>query len=468
MGSRRSTGQAACDGGLSRECCWPLRPVCAPRSTPRRSISSRRKCGPVLVEHCYRLPFRREQVISRAACGSDSRDGLLKGGDLGPAIVPGDPDKSRLIEADPLQESRPANAAQTRAVHGADRGADKVGRHGRARSAQGPTETRRQAAGHERGGRPEFLGLQAVRHSGRPGIENPKAKIENPIDAFHQARLAEAGLSPAPPAANADPDSPRDLRPARAARRHRKRSKPFWRTNRPRLSGAWSIACSARRTTAFAGAGIGSMSRATPIPTAAMKISPSETPGATATYVVESFNNDKPFDRFLIEQIAGDLLPDANQETRTATGFLQLGAKVLAEGDKEKLVMDTIDEQIDTMGKAFLGLTLGCARCHTHKFDPIMHDDYYALAAIFKSSKTFADGGRGAIKYWYEHSFATRRGERKDQGGRKGDRQTQGRRRRASRARRPPESGASPGRRPWTISSPRRSSARARRWRRWR
>ena len=124
-------------------------------------------------------------------------------------------------------------------------------------------------------------------------------------------------------------------------------------------------------------------------------------------YVVNAFNNDKPFDRFLIEQVAGDLLPEANEETRTATGFLALGAKVLAEPDREKLEMDTIDEQLDSIGKAFLGMTLGCARCHDHKFDPLKQSDYYALAAIFKSTKTFGDTNTGAIKHWYEHSFAT-------------------------------------------------------------
>lgn len=124
-------------------------------------------------------------------------------------------------------------------------------------------------------------------------------------------------------------------------------------------------------------------------------------------YVVESFNKDKPFDRFLIEHLAGDLLPDSNEETITATGFLVLGAKVLAEPDREKLEMDTIDEQLDTIGKAFLGMTIGCARCHDHKFDPLLQSDYYALAAIFKSTKTFGDTNTGAIKHWYEHSFAT-------------------------------------------------------------
>ncbi len=124
-------------------------------------------------------------------------------------------------------------------------------------------------------------------------------------------------------------------------------------------------------------------------------------------YVIDSFNADKPFDRFIVEQIAGDLLPLANQETRTATGFLVLGAKVLAEPDKKKLEMDIIDEQIDTIGKAFLGMSLGCVRCHDHKSDPFTQKDYYALAAIFKGTETLSGGNRGNIQYWNEHSFAT-------------------------------------------------------------
>ncbi|MBC7965271.1 MAG: DUF1553 domain-containing protein, partial [Fuerstia sp.] len=124
-------------------------------------------------------------------------------------------------------------------------------------------------------------------------------------------------------------------------------------------------------------------------------------------YVVDAFNKDKPFDRFLKEQLAGDLLPDASLESRVATGFLVLGAKVLAEPDREKLDMDTIDEQLDATGKVFLGMTLGCVRCHDHKFDPIKQTDYYGLAAIFKSTKTFGDTNYGAIKHWNELSFAT-------------------------------------------------------------
>ncbi len=80
---------------------------------------------------------------------------------------------------------------------------------------------------------------------------------------------------------------------------------------------------------------------------------------------------------------------------------------MLAEPDREKLEMDSIDEQLDATGKAFLGMTFGCVRCHDHKFDPIKQTDYYALAAIFKSTKTFGDSNTGAIKHWHEHSFAT-------------------------------------------------------------
>ena len=108
-------------------------------------------------------------------------------------------------------------------------------------------------------------------------------------------------------------------------------------------------------------------------------------------YVVDAFNGDRPVDRFLAEQIAGDLMPfeDDAQRTRqvVATGFLALGTKMLSERDKEKFAFDVADDQIDTVGRAMLGLTLGCARCHDHKFDPVPTRDYYALAGIFTSTE---------------------------------------------------------------------------------
>jgi len=107
-------------------------------------------------------------------------------------------------------------------------------------------------------------------------------------------------------------------------------------------------------------------------------------------YVIRSFNQDKPYDQFVKEQIAGDLLPAGSDEQRNqqviATGFLSLGSHDLIEINPQTFRMDVIDEQINATTRAFLGLTVGCARCHDHKFDPIPTTDYYAMAGIFKST----------------------------------------------------------------------------------
>ncbi|MGI9243668.1 MAG: DUF1549 and DUF1553 domain-containing protein [Verrucomicrobiales bacterium] len=109
-------------------------------------------------------------------------------------------------------------------------------------------------------------------------------------------------------------------------------------------------------------------------------------------FVITAFNDDKPFDQFIIEQLAGDLLPAESLEQKRrqtiAAGFLSVGPKMLACDDPDKMRRDIVDEQIDTTGRAFLGLTLGCARCHDHKFDPVSIEDYYGLAGIFMSTKT--------------------------------------------------------------------------------
>ena len=108
-------------------------------------------------------------------------------------------------------------------------------------------------------------------------------------------------------------------------------------------------------------------------------------------YVIDSFNKDKPYDQFVKEQIAGDLLPAASDqqhnEQLTATGFLALGSNDLIEINPAVFRMDVIDEQINATSRAFLGLTVGCARCHDHKFDPIPTTDYYAMAGIFQSTE---------------------------------------------------------------------------------
>ncbi len=115
-------------------------------------------------------------------------------------------------------------------------------------------------------------------------------------------------------------------------------------------------------------------------------------------YVIDAFNMDKPYDEFIREQVAGDLLPaetDAEwAEHLTATGFLALGPKALIERNPRQFQADLIDEQIDTVTRVVLGISVACARCHDHKFDPIPQTDYYALAGIFSSTETYYGGVR--------------------------------------------------------------------------
>ncbi len=116
-------------------------------------------------------------------------------------------------------------------------------------------------------------------------------------------------------------------------------------------------------------------------------------------YVIRALNADKPFDQFVREQLAGDLLAASSIEERqdqiTATGFLVLGNVNIVEADKLAMQMDLVDHQIEKVGKAFLGMSLHCARCHDHKFDPITLQDYYGLAGIFASTESTRKIERG-------------------------------------------------------------------------
>ncbi len=123
-------------------------------------------------------------------------------------------------------------------------------------------------------------------------------------------------------------------------------------------------------------------------------------------YVIDAFNRDKPFNQFILEQIAGDLLPEGTpiqqDERLVATGFLALGPHNYELQDKELLRMEVVDEQIETVGRSFLAMTIGCARCHDHKFDPIPTKDYYAMAGIFRSTQSLVPGN---VSGWVKRSL---------------------------------------------------------------
>jgi hypothetical protein len=115
-------------------------------------------------------------------------------------------------------------------------------------------------------------------------------------------------------------------------------------------------------------------------------------------WVVQAMNRDLPYDRFIIDQVAGDLVEPAspdrlNVEGTIATGFLAVGAWGNGDADKEKMLTDIVDDQLNVTCRAFLGLTVTCARCHDHKFDPIPTADYYSLAGIFYSTHIIPDVG---------------------------------------------------------------------------
>ena len=133
-------------------------------------------------------------------------------------------------------------------------------------------------------------------------------------------------------------------------------------------------------------------------------------------YVIESFNKDKPFNLFIKEQIAGDLMQSSSEteinEKLTGTGFLALGPHNYELQDKELLRMEVVDEQLSAVAKAFMGLTMDCARCHDHPFDPIPIQDYYSMAGIFRSTNSLVPGN---VARFHERdlrdAFVTQRNE---------------------------------------------------------
>ncbi len=356
---------------------------------------------PLLVQHCYECHSAAE---TNGGLLLDSRDGWQKGGDSGAVIVAGDPDKSLLIEAIRYQnrdmQMPPQNPLSRQQIQKFEKWV--------AMGAPDPREATTVQAGSaamsiEDGRR--FWSFRPVSNPAVPTLRN-QPWVRTPIDAFILAELAAQGLQPAPPADRATlirrvtfdliglPPTPAEIDAFVADQAPNAFENVVERLlASPHYGVRWGrhwldVARYADSNGLDENLAYGNAWR-------------------YRDYVIAAFNNDKPFDRFLIEQLAGDLLPHADRETRIATGFLALGAKVLAEPDREKLVMDVIDEQLDTIGKTFLGMTFGCVRCHDHKFDPLKQSDYYALAAIFKSTKTLGDTNTGAIKHWYEYSFAT-------------------------------------------------------------
>jgi hypothetical protein len=354
---------------------------------------------PVLIQHCYPC-HSHETGAAKGGLFLDTSAGVLRGGDSGPAIVPHHPAKSLLVQAlryDGL-EMPPDGRLPDTLVRDFETWIENGAWDPRTRPAGSPEE------------QPSSTPTTTDHWAFRPVEDRPVPRIRDSdwvadeIDAFVLASLEANGLEPAPPADRHTllrrlffdliglPPAPEDLE----AFLGENFSETAWPALVDRLLDSPQFGIHWGRhwldLARYADSNGGDFNATF------------HDAWKYRDYVIRSFQADKPFNRFLTEQIAGDLLPavDDNQraENLIATGFLMLGTKMLSERDKSKLAMDVADEQLSTIGQAVMGLTVGCARCHDHKFDPISSTDYYALAGILTSTETLRGESQRYVSTW--------------------------------------------------------------------
>ncbi len=365
------------------------------------------KIRPVLAERCYACHGGNPAKIRGGLVLLDA-EGLRAGGDSGAAIVPGSPEDSLLIEAlrhEGLIRMPPDGRLPDPVIADFElwirRGAPDP------RTGAGQTTVAAKPAGSfDYGPGREHWAYRRIEDPEPPAVENEEW-IEHAIDRFILSRLEQRGLQPAAP----------------ADRRTLIRRATFDLIGLPPSESEIEAFLADESPNAFAR--VVDRLLASPhygerwgrhwldVARYADSNGLDENiafPNAFRyrDYVVDSLNRDKPFNRFVHEQIAGDLLPAETGTQRfeqmVATGFLMLGPKVLAEQDVDKMLIDIVDEQVNTLGRAFLALPVGCARCHDHKFDPVPTTDYYAMAGILRSTATMSDA---AAMRWLERPLAS-------------------------------------------------------------
>ena len=345
-----------------------------------------KRIRPVLVKHCYSCHAKNAKKV-RGKLLLDTRAGIRKGGESGPAVVPGDVKKSLLIGAirhetfEMPPKSRLTKRVVDDFVKWIKSGAPDP-RDGRSATAK--------TGGIDIAKARQFWAFQKPRQHKLPRVKNA-AWPRSHLDRFILAGLEAKGLKPVEDADRRTllrrvtfdltglPPTPKELRDFLNDSAPDAFAKVVDRLlASPHFGEHWGRHwLDLARYADSNGGDINLTFR---------------NAWRYRDYVVNAFNTDKRFDRFIVEQLAGDLVPTKDATRRSeqmiASGYLIVGPKMLSERDKEKLRMDVVDEQLDSVGRTFLGMTLGCARCHDHKFDPIPTTDYYALAGIFRSTIT--------------------------------------------------------------------------------
>ena len=356
---------------------------------------------PLLITHCYGCHSRTAN-LAKGALRVDTRDAIRRGGRSGPAVVPGDLDSSLLIRAVRYHDvdfQMPPDGrisdAEVRALEkwvemGApDPREEKPVAAPRPGDAS-PGTAHRWSKEDIAEGRANHWAYRPVAPAEAPSVADAEWS-RTPIDAWLFAAMQERRLTPA----------------AEADRRTLLRRASLDLTGLPPSEDELERFSADRSPDAFekavdrmlASDAFGERWGRHWLDVARFAESSGKESNVLyphawryRDYVIDAFNDDKPFDQFLAEQLAGDLMPAASDADRAeklvATGYLAVGTKSHNARGKPQFQMDLADEQLDAATQGMLGLTVACARCHDHKFDPITQRDYYALAGIFLSTDT--------------------------------------------------------------------------------
>ncbi|MCE9608272.1 MAG: PSD1 and planctomycete cytochrome C domain-containing protein [Planctomycetia bacterium] len=389
--------------GIGNSSASAAAPVVATKFSAEQIEYFEKQVRPLLAKHCVECHGPKQQ---EAGLRLDTRKAILTGVEGHPAAVPGDPGRSPIIAATkydgdvqmPPDGKLPADqlAALTTWVKmglpwpeedatALKSGASPIGES----VPKGPASTKTMSAktmwsgsmdDRVRRALSEHWAFQPVRRAALPPAA-PKPWNDNPIDRFVAAKLSSAGLSPSPPAdkrtllrrayfdliglpptmeeieafeRDASPNAyERTIDRLLASPRYGERWARHW-LDVARYGDTKGYTFGAERRFPFS--------------------------YTYRDYVIRAFNDDLPYDRFIVEQIAADKLPRQDGDAALAAmGFLTCGRQFTA-------VHDTVDDQIDVVMRGFLGLTVVCARCHDHKFDPLPQEDYYSLYGVFRSS----------------------------------------------------------------------------------
>lgn len=348
----------------------------APKMDPQVVEFFEARVRPVLFEKCFACHGERQQMANLRL---DSLEGLLKGGSHGPVIVPGHPERSALIQAirhDGKIRMPPAGKLKDDEIAALTEWVK--------RGAPWPDGLRqkRKDAKTQAGGAPLHWSFVPVKTPAIPKVKN-SAWVKTPIDAFILAKLERKGLRPAPPADKRTlirrayydliglPPTAEEVAAFYADRSPDAFAKVVDRLlASPRYGERWGrywldVARYADTKGYLPG---------------------TETwlyPNAYTyrDYVIRAFNEDLPYDQFILQQLAADLLPlGEDKRPLAALGFLTVGRRFLG----DRILIN--DDRIDVTTRGFMALSVNCARCHDHKFDPISTKDYYALYGVFNSS----------------------------------------------------------------------------------